>query len=54
MKQYDRRNKVEMSGISNQLSVENLEGKETDICKEAGIDLKLFDIEGCIGFHKTY
>ena len=35
------------SGISNEVSDENLERKVIDICKVAGIDLKPYDIEGC-------
>ena len=43
MEQYRRRNNVEISGISNEVSDENVEGKVV----ETGIDFKLFDIEGC-------
>ena len=43
MEQYRRRNNVEISGISNEVSDENLEGKVV----ETGIDFKWFDIEGC-------
>ena len=39
MVQYSRRNNVEISGISNEISDENLEKKVTEICKESGIDL---------------
>ena len=46
MERYGRRNNVEISGISNDASDENLAGKLTNICKEAGIDLKPYDIEG--------
>ena len=46
MNQYNRRNNVAISGISNEVSDENLEGKAIDICKEEGIDLKPYDIEG--------
>ena len=49
MNQYNRRNNVAISGISNEVSDENLEGKAIDICKEEGIDLKPYDIEG---YHK--
>ena len=38
---------VKLSGTSNKSSDENLEGKVIDTCKEAGLDLKLFHIEGC-------
>ena len=44
--QYSRRNNVKISGISNAVSDENLEGKVINICKKAGTDLKPFDIEG--------
>ena len=37
MEQYSRRNNVEISGISNEVSDENLEKKVIDICKESGI-----------------
>ena len=38
---------VEISGISNEVSDENLEKKVIDICKESGIDLNPYDIEAC-------
>ena len=47
MEQYSRRNNVEISGISNEVSDENLEKKVIDICKESGIDLNPCDIEAC-------
>ena len=47
MKQYSRRNNVEIFGISNEVSDENLEKKVIDICKESGIDLNPYDIEAC-------
>ena len=47
MEHYSRRHDVEISGISNEVSVKNLEKKLIDICKEAGIDLNPFDIEAC-------
>ena len=47
MEQYSRRNDVEISGISNEVSDENLEKKVIDICKESGIDLNPYDIEAC-------
>ena len=34
MEHYSRRNNVEISGISNEVSEENLEKKVMDICKE--------------------
>ena len=47
MKQYSRRNNVEIFGISNEVSDEILEKKVIDICKESGIDLNPYDIEAC-------
>ena len=46
MEQYIRRNNVEISGISNEVSDENLENKEINICKESGIYLNPYGIEG--------
>ena len=45
-RQYSRRNNVEISGISNQVSDENLERKVINICKEAGKYLKPSDMKG--------
>ena len=45
MEQHSRRNNVEISGISNEVSDKNLEKKVIDICKESGIDLNPYDIE---------
>ena len=47
MEQFSRRNNVEISGIFNKASDENLEKKLIGICKESGIDLNPFDIEAC-------
>ena len=47
MKQYSRRNNVEISGISDEVPDENLEGKVIDICKGAGIDSKHYYVEAC-------
>ena len=47
VEQYSRRNDVEISGISNEVSDENLEKKVIGICKESGIDLNPCDIEAC-------
>ena len=47
MEQYSKRNNVETSGISHEVSDENLENKVIDICKESGIDLNPYDIETC-------
>ena len=47
VEQCSRRNNVEISGISNEVSDENLEKKKIDICKESGIDLNPYDIEAC-------
>ena len=45
--QYSRRNNVELSGISNEISDEDLEKKVIDIWKESGINLNPYDIEVC-------
>ena len=47
MEQYSRRNNVEISSISNEVSDEHPEVKLKGICKELGIDLMLFNIEEC-------
>ena len=52
MEQYSKRNNVQISGISNEVSDENLERKVINICKEVVIDLKTFDTEGCLGYHE--
>ena len=43
---YNRRNSVEVSGISNVVSDQNLEETVTGICKDSGIEIKSLDIEG--------
>ena len=45
--QYNRRNNVEISGISNEVSDQNLEETVIGICKDSGIDVNSLDIEGC-------
>ena len=45
--QYNRRNNVEISGISNVVSDRNLEETVNGICKDSGIDVNSLDIEGC-------
>ena len=47
MEQYNRRNNVEISVISNEVSDENLEKKVIDISEESGIELNPYDIEAC-------
>ena len=47
VEQYSRRNNVEISDISNEVSDESLEKKVIDFCKESGIDLNPYDIEAC-------
>ena len=47
MEQYNRRNSVEISGISNEVSDENLGKRVIDICKESGIELNSYDAEAC-------
>ena len=43
--QYNRRNTIKISGISNEVSDQNLE--ETVICKDSGNEVNSLDIEGC-------
>ena len=45
--QYNRRNNVEISGISNGVSDQNLEQTVIGICKDSGIEVNPLDIEGC-------
>ena len=45
--QYNRRNNVEISGISNEVSDQNLEQTVIGICKDSGIEVNPLDIEGC-------
>ena len=45
--QYNRRNNVEISGISNEVSDQNLEQTLIGICKDSGIEVNPLDIEGC-------
>ena len=45
--QYNRRNNVEISGISNEVSDQNLEETVIGISKDSGIDVNSLDIEGC-------
>ena len=45
--QYNRRNNVEISGISNVVSDQNLEETVIGIFKDSGIDVYSLDIEGC-------
>ena len=47
--QYNRRNNVEISGISNEVSDQNLEETVIGICKDSGIDVNSLDSEGCHG-----
>ena len=47
MKQYSRRNNVEISGISHEILDNNLEDKVIDICKDAGIEIGHMDSESC-------
>ena len=44
---YNRRNNVEISGISNEVSDQNLEETVIGICKDSGIDVNSLDIEVC-------
>ena len=45
--QYNRRNNVKISGISNEVSDQNLEETVIGICKDSGIDENSLDIEVC-------
>ena len=47
MEQYSRRNNVKISGISNEVSDENLEKKVIGIYEESGIDLNPHHVEAC-------
>ena len=44
---YNRRNNVKISGISNEVSDQNLEETVIGICKDSGIDVNSLDIEVC-------
>ena len=45
--QYNRRNNVEISGISNEIPDEGLENNAIMICKNSNIIINPADIEGC-------
>ena len=45
--QYNRPNNVEISGISNEISDQNLEQTVIGICKDSGIDVNPLDIKNC-------
>ena len=45
--EYNRQNNVEVSGISNEVSDQNLEETVIRIDKDSGIDGNTLDIEGC-------
>ena len=45
--QYNRRNNVEISGISNEIPDECLENNAIMICKNSNIIINPADIEGC-------
>ena len=47
VKQYSRRNNVEISGISHEILDNNLKDKVIDICKDAGIEIGHMDSESC-------
>ena len=44
--QYGRRNNVEVSGISNDISDQDLEDNIVKICKDSDINISSKDIEG--------
>ena len=45
--QYGRRNNVEISGIPNQISDQDLKENIVKICKDSDNNIALMDIEGC-------
>ena len=45
--QYGRRNNVEISGIPNQISGQDLKENVVKICEDSDINISLMDIEGC-------
>ena len=45
--QYSRCNNVKISGISNEVSDQNLEQTVIGICKDSGTEVNPLDIEGC-------
>ena len=49
--QYDRRNNVEISGISNEIPDQNIEENVVKICKDLDISISPMDIEGCHKLH---
>lgn len=46
-KQYNRRNNIKLSGISNDIPEDNLEKVFTDICHDSCLKIEPKDIEGC-------
>ena len=44
---YNRRNNVEISGISNKIPDEDLKNNATEICKDSNIIINPADIENC-------
>ena len=47
LEQFNRCNNVEISGISNEVSDQNLEESVIEISKDSGIEVNPLDIEGC-------
>ena len=45
--QCSRRNKIELSGIPNDIPEDNLEKVVIDICHDSGLEIEPKDIEGC-------
>ena len=45
--QYNRRNNIEISGISNEVSDQNLEETVIGICKVSGTEVNTLDTESC-------
>ena len=47
LEQYGRRNNLEITGISHDVSDENLEGKVIEVLNEIQVDVSRSDIEAC-------
>ena len=47
LEQYGRRNNLEITGISDDVSDENLEGKVIEVLNEIQVDVSRSDIEAC-------
>ena len=47
LEQYGRRNNLEITGISDNVSDQNLEGKVVEVLNEIQVDTSRSDIEAC-------